>query len=178
MKFRTVPALVLALAAASAMAVATQELEPGRSTALPTGTIADRIVIDKSDRTLKIFRAGRELKTYLVALGRNPVGAKEQEGDGRTPEGEYKIDFRKKDSAFHRALHISYPTPAERARAQTRGVSPGGDIMIHGLPNGRGALGALHRTRDWTEGCIAVTNEEIEELWRVVPNGTTVKIAP
>jgi murein L,D-transpeptidase YafK len=178
MKSRTVPVLVLALVAASAMTVGTKALDRGRSAALSTGTTADLIVIDKSDRTLKIFRTGCELKTYLVALGRNPVGAKEQEGDGRTPEGEYKIDFRKEDSAFHRALHVSYPTPGERARAKKQGVSPGGDIMIHGLPNGMGPLGSLHRTRDWTEGCIAVTNEEIEELWRVVPNGTTVKITP
>ncbi len=151
--------------------------EPGTS-ALPAGTTADRIVIDKSERSLTLFYRGQPLKTYEVALGRDPVGHKQQQGDGRTPEGRYTIDFRNRNSSFHRSLHITYPSPADVRSARQRGVSPGGDIMIHGLPNGMGAVGPLHLATDWTEGCIAVTNEEIEEIWRVVPDGTAVEITP
>jgi murein L,D-transpeptidase YafK len=140
--------------------------------------VADRVVIEKSERTLTLYRSGRPLKSHRVALGRNPFGHKQQEGDGRTPEGTYHIDFHKRDSSFHRALHISYPNAADRATARARGVPPGGDIMIHGLPNGIGALGSTHRVRDWTEGCVAVTNGEIEELWDAVPDGTVVEIRP
>jgi murein L,D-transpeptidase YafK len=145
---------------------------------LPAGTTADRIVIDKSDRTLTLSVAGRVIRSYEIALGRDPIGHKQREGDGRTPEGIYRIDFRKPDSSFHRALHISYPNAADVRAARERGVSPGGDIMIHGLPNGLGAIGSAHLKRDWTEGCVAVTNAEIEEIWRVVPNGTVIEITP
>jgi murein L,D-transpeptidase YafK len=149
---------------------------PGQ--ALPAGVVADLVVVDKSDRTLSLFRDGKLLKTYRVALGSAPVGPKRQRGDGRTPEGTYTIDFHKRDSAFHRALHITYPNREDRAQAHARGVSPGGDIMIHGLPNGFGYIGRSHLASDWTRGCIAVTNEEIEELWRAVPNGTAIRIEP
>lgn len=145
---------------------------------LPDGTVVDRIIVEKRARTMSVYRGTELLKTYKVALGPNPKGHKEREGDGRTPEGIYRIDFRKRDSAFHRALHVSYPNAEDRRRARRRRVSPGGDIMIHGLPNGMGAIGKAHVLRDWTNGCIAVTNDEIEELWRVVPNGTTVEIKP
>ena len=139
---------------------------------------ADLVVVDKAKRTLTLHHRGVPFKTYRVALGRDPQGPKQQEGDGRTPEGRYVIDFHKRDSAFHRALHISYPSAADRRRAQGRGVSPGGDIMIHGLPNGMGAIGKAHLVRDWTEGCIAVTNGEIEEIWNAVPDGTAIEIRP
>ena len=139
---------------------------------------ADRVLVEKGARTLTLYRADRPLKTYSVALGPNAIGHKEQEGDGRTPEGQYLIDFHKRDSSFHRALHVSYPNAADRRSARRRGVSPGGDIMIHGLPNGMGSLGASHRLRDWTNGCIAVTNEEIEEIWAAVPDGTKIEIRP
>ena len=145
---------------------------------LDADTAIDRIVIEKSARQLSIFRGGKKLKTYLVALGRDPMGPKEQEGDMKTPEGIYKIDNHKPDSAFHLALHISYPSAGDTARAAARGVSAGCDIMIHGLPNGAGWLGPLHRQKDWTAGCIALTNEEIEELYRVTPDGTIVEINP
>lgn len=157
--------LVVLLGACSAESAAL----PGR---------ADLVVIEKSKRTLTLFRRGRPLRTYTVALGSNPAGHKEQEGDGRTPEGRYVIDFHKRDSSFHRALHISYPNAADRRSARARGVSPGGDIMIHGLPNGMGAIGKAHRLRDWTEGCVAVTNDEIEEIWAAVPDGTPIEIRP
>jgi murein L,D-transpeptidase YafK len=145
---------------------------------LPQGTAADRILIEKAKRALTLFEKNEPLKTYQVALGREPVGAKRREGDGRTPEGTYVIAGRKSDSAFHRALRISYPSEADLARARAAGEPPGGDIMIHGLKNGLGWLGRLHTSSDWTEGCIAVTNEEIEEIWDAVPDGTPVEIVP
>jgi murein L,D-transpeptidase YafK len=139
---------------------------------------ADRIVIVKSARTLTLLRQGQVLKTYKVALGQEPVGPKTQRGDSRTPEGDYVIDSRNPHSQFHLSLHVSYPNAADRARAVKLGVSPGGDIMIHGLPPAYAYLGALHRQTDWTLGCIAVTNAEIEEIWSLVPNGTKVEIKP
>jgi murein L,D-transpeptidase YafK len=145
---------------------------------LPTGTAIDRIVLDKSARKLSVLANGKTLKSYRVALGRNPVGAKEQEGDMKTPEGIYKIDSRNPQSNFHLALHVSYPSDEDKARAAERGVNAGFDIMIHGIQNGRGWIGAFHRLKDWTAGCIAVTDEEMEELWRVTSDGTTVEIRP
>jgi len=145
---------------------------------LPTGTKIDRIVIEKSARKLSVFVNGKSLKSYRVALGRNPVGGKQEEGDNKTPEGIYRIDNRNAKSNFHLALHISFPSDEDKAHAAERGVSAGFDIMIHGIRNGRGWIGALHRLSDWTAGCIALTDEEIEELWRVTPDGTTVEIRP
>jgi len=139
---------------------------------------ADRIVIDKTARTLQLLRDGRPLKTYRVSLGGAPVGAKQREGDQRTPEGEYRIDYRNPQSSYHLALHISYPSADDTRRAQQAGVAPGGDIMIHGAPNGLGWIGRLHRLRDWTAGCVAVTDHEIEEIWRAVPDGTPVTLRP
>jgi murein L,D-transpeptidase YafK len=141
-------------------------------------TNADRILVEKGARRLTLFCAGRKLKEYRVALGFSPVGPKQREGDGRTPEGKYAIDFHKSDSAFHRALHISYPDAADSARAAEAGVAPGGDIMIHGLPNGFSALGPTHHLRDWTAGCIAVTDSEIDEIWGSVADGTPIEIRP
>jgi murein L,D-transpeptidase YafK len=138
---------------------------------------AERIVIEKSARTMTLMSGGQVLKTYKVALG-NPVGTKEQEGDGKTPEGTYFIDSKNPHSHFHRALHISYPNPADRERARKLGVNPGGDVEIHGLPWTFGWLGSLHRIKDWTSGCIAVTNSEIEEIWPLVSVGTPVEIRP
>ena len=145
---------------------------------LPAGTTIDRIVVEKSARQLSIFRDGNQIKTYRIALGRNPVGAKREEGDMKTPEGIYKIDGRNPQSSFHLALHVSYPSEEDDKRAAARGVSAGFDIMIHGIQNGRGWIGGFHRWKDWTAGCIAVTDEEIEELWRVTPDGTTIEIRP
>ena len=139
---------------------------------------ADRVLVEKKERRLTLLQDGKVLKTYRVALGRNPEGAKREQGDGKTPEGLYAIAGRKLDSAYHRALRVSYPSPADVARARAQGVSPGGDIMIHGIENGLGWIGSLHTASDWTDGCIAVTDEEIEEIWRVVPDGTPVEIRP
>ncbi len=145
---------------------------------LPPGTTVDRIVVEKSKRRLSVFANGKELKSYRVALGRNPTGAKQEEGDMKTPEGAYKIDARNPQSDYHLALHVSYPSDEDTARAAGRGVNAGFDIMIHGIQNGSGWIGAFHRMHDWTVGCIALTDEEIEELWRVTPDGTPIEVRP
>lgn len=145
---------------------------------LPASAKADRIVVHKAARELVLFADGRELKRYRVSLGGQPVGAKRQEGDERTPEGTYRVDYRKADSSFHLALHVSYPDQQDVVRARQAGVDPGGLIMIHGLPNRLPFLGRLHRLVDWTNGCIAVTNPEIEQIWSLVDTGTPVEIEP
>jgi murein L,D-transpeptidase YafK len=145
---------------------------------LPPEAVADRVVVFKGERTLVLMNDDQPLKQYSVALGREPLGAKVQEGDGRTPEGLYLIDWRKPDSAFHKALHVSYPNAEDLARPREPGVGPGGLIMLHGLRNGLGFLGRFHRLLDWTSGCIAVTDAEIDEIWRVVPDGTPIEIRP
>lgn len=145
---------------------------------LPDGSQADLVIVEKSARRLTLLQRGRVLKAYRVALGPTPIGHKEREGDGRTPEGLYHIDYRKSDSAFHLALHISYPNSSDVEVARRKGHSPGGAIMIHGIRNGLGWMGKLHLFVDWTAGCIAVTNPEIEELWWAVPVGTPIEIRP
>jgi len=145
---------------------------------LPAETTIDRILVEKSARRLSIFADGKKLKSYRVALGRNPLGAKEQEGDMKTPEGIYWIDWRNPESDYHLSLHVSYPSDEDNARAAKRGVNPGFDIMIHGITNGSGWIGGFHRMHDWTAGCIAVTDEEIEELYRVTPDWTRIEIRP
>jgi murein L,D-transpeptidase YafK len=139
---------------------------------------ADKVLVEKRIRRLSLYSKGRVIKTYRISLGRNPVGPKMRQGDNRTPEGIYKIDYRNGKSRYHRALHITYPNPADRARARKLKVSPGGDIMIHGIGKKFGCVGPLHRFVDWTRGCIAVTNPEIEEIWKLVPNGVRVEIVP
>ncbi len=139
---------------------------------------ADRILIEKKERRLTLISKGRVLKTYKIALGGNPDGPKERQGDNKTPEGIYVIDSRNSDSRYHLSLHISYPNEKDKKRAKQRGVSPGGDIMIHGIKNGFSWVGDLHTEVDWTKGCIAVTDEEIEEIDRLSPHGTIVEIRP
>lgn len=145
---------------------------------LPVSAKADRIVVSKDARTLSLYDGSRLIKSYRVSLGSEPVGAKQFEGDGRTPEGGYVIASRNSHSAYHLALRISYPNAADVSRAKAAGKSPAGDIMIHGLRNGLGWLGRWHRWRDWTAGCVAVTDVEMDELWRAVPDGTRVEIQP
>jgi murein L,D-transpeptidase YafK len=139
---------------------------------------ADRVVVDKSERTLVLLAGGRALKTYHVSLGGSPAGHKRREGDERTPEGAYVLDYRNPSSSAHRSLHVSYPDSADVARARAAGVAPGGMIMIHGIWNGLGWIGRLHRLVDWTDGCIAVTNAEMDEIWRAVPDSTPIEIRP
>jgi len=153
----------------------------GCSSEKPKGLVpgvqkADRIVVVKSDHTMTLMAGGRTLKVYKVSLGRGAPGPKEHEGDNKTPEGEYVIDQKNAKSRFHLALHISYPNADDKKRAHDAGLDPGGAVMIHGLENGLGWLGPIQHDVDWTEGCIAVSNPEIEEIWRLVPTGTPIEI--
>ena len=138
----------------------------------------DRVVVIKSERVLRLVAGDVVVKEYEVALGGQPEGCKECDGDQRTPEGTYMLDYRVSTSPLYRSIHISYPSDEDRGRARDRDCDPGGDIAIHGLPPKWSALGPLHRTVDWTLGGIAVTNEEIDEIWSAVPNGTPIEIRP
>lgn len=142
----------------------------------PADQQADAIFVDKSDRALVLLRDGEPIRTYDISMGGNPEGHKTQEGDERTPTGTYEIDWRNENSIAHLSLHISYPNAEDTAQAQARGVSPGGDIMIHGILNGWGLLGFLQHHVDWTNGCIAATNTDMREIWSLVPNGTPIVI--
>jgi murein L,D-transpeptidase YafK len=139
---------------------------------------ADRIIVYKTRRLLELHSGRKVIKSYRVALGPNSVGPKTRQGDHRTPEGLYRIDSKNGKSRFHLALHVSYPNDRDREQARKLGVSPGGDIMIHGLPDSYAYLGSLQSKYDWTDGCIAVSNAEIEEIWKLVPVGTPVEINP
>jgi murein L,D-transpeptidase YafK len=145
---------------------------------VPASQRVTKILVEKSQRRMTLFRDGDALHMYDVALGSAPVGHKQHEGDGRTPEGNYAVDFKNARSRFHLSLRVSYPGAQDRESARQRGVPPGGDIMIHGLPRGFGWLGALHLVLDWTDGCIAVTNREIEEIWALVDTGVPIEIKP
>jgi murein L,D-transpeptidase YafK len=138
----------------------------------------DRILIEKSKRTMSLLSGTEVLKTYKVALGGQPVGAKERQGDHKTPEGMYTVDAKIPGSQFYKALHISYPNSADRERAKTLGVSPGGGVEIHGLGKQWGWVGSRHLLTDWTDGCIAVTDVEIDEIYAKVRVGTVVEIRP
>lgn len=174
MKRASLFAILLAAAAVVALAAANRpEAHP-----LPAGAVADRVVVDKERRTLTLMRGTVALKSYPVSLGGAPAGHKRREGDERTPEGVYRLDSRNPRSSNHLALHVSYPAPADVAAARARGESPGGQIMVHGIKNGAGWIGRLHRLADWTDGCIAVTNREMDEIWRAVPAGTPIEIRP
>jgi murein L,D-transpeptidase YafK len=142
----------------------------------PTPRKVDFVLVDKSDRTLTLLSQGVPVKTYVgLQLGDAPIGPKHFEGDERTPEGRYTIDYRNPRSAYHLSLHISYPDAADRAYAAARGYSPGGEIFIHGQPN---ALSEGRMRGDWTDGCISLSNAEIEELWTLVGDGTPIEIEP
>jgi murein L,D-transpeptidase YafK len=143
----------------------------------PTQNV-DRVVVLKKERTLQLMSHGKVFKTYKVALGGNPVGPKVQQGDHRTPEGIYVLDHRNAHSHYYKSIHISYPNAADRTKAAKLHVPTGGDIFLHGLPNGYGAVGSAHRLKDWTDGCVAVTDEEIDEIWKLVANGTPIEIKP
>jgi murein L,D-transpeptidase YafK len=138
----------------------------------------DHILIIKSTRTLSLMNGAQTIKSFSVALGSQPIGAKDRQGDHKTPEGTYFVDSKLDHSQFHHALHLSYPNPADRERAKKLGVSPGGDVEIHGLPDKYAWLGSQHRHTDWTDGCIALTNDEIDEIFPQISIGTPVEIRP
>jgi murein L,D-transpeptidase YafK len=138
----------------------------------------DSIVISKSAHTLSLMSGETVLKTYHVALGRGSAGSKQVAGDNRTPEGKYTIDEKKTSTRFHKALHLSYPNADDKAKAVKLGKSPGGDIEIHGLPAYFAWVGSTQHVLDWTAGCIALSNDEIDEVWKMVSIGTPVEIDP
>lgn len=144
----------------------------------PAPEAIDRILVEKAERRLTLYSGGTPVRSFPIALGGDPIGHKREEGDERTPEGLYVVHRRKGDSAFHRALEISYPDATDRATAEAFGVDPGGLIMIHGIRNGLGWIGRLHRLVDWTDGCIAVTNAEMDQIWMSVKLETPVEIRP
>ena len=165
--------LVLAAAVAVGLLWAHRAAAP-----LPPGTHADLVVVHKSARRMLVYSNGEVVRTYVISLGHNPVGAKRRAGDHRTPEGWYVIDQHNPNSAFHRSLRVSYPSARDVARAHAAGHSPGGDVMIHGTRNGLGWLGRMRLAADWTDGCIAVTDAEMDELYALVPDGTPIDIQP
>jgi murein L,D-transpeptidase YafK len=139
---------------------------------------ADLVEVFKGERRMDLKREGTTIGSYRVALGFAPQRHKEREGDGRTPEGAYTIDARNAGSAFHLSLRVSYPDDGDRAHAASLGVPPGGDIYIHGQPNGLRKLWIGHPRKDWTTGCVAVTDREMREVWSLVPTGARVVIYP
>lgn len=155
-------------------AVAAYYYYPGKQ--LPRGTVIDRLVVYKAKRVMEAYSHGKLVKTYTISLGFDPAGHKKYEGDGRTPEGTYIINARNANSGYHKNLGISYPNEVDMAYSKSIGKEPGGDIKIHGLRNGRGAIGKFHRWKDWTHGCIAVTNDEIDELFAAVTDGAVIVI--
>ncbi|MDN5565998.1 MAG: L,D-transpeptidase family protein [Psychrobacter sp.] len=143
---------------------------------IPTDVTIDKVFVDKSERVLKLLSGDKVIKTYPIALGDSPAGHKRQEGDERTPTGTYKLDYTNENSKYYRSIHVSYPNASDKAQAKKRGVSPGGDIMIHGQKNGLGHLAAITQQRDWTDGCIAVTDDEMDEIMSVYKAGMPIEI--
>lgn len=139
--------------------------------------IADLVLVKKAERKLFLIKDNQVLKEYPISLGKRPVGHKQYQGDYRTPEGLYTIDFRNRNSKFHLSLHIDYPNEQDRDRARQQGVNPGGDIFIHGLPNGKN-MPLVYQGVDWTRGCIAVNNNQIREIASYVVDGTPIRIHP
>jgi murein L,D-transpeptidase YafK len=139
---------------------------------------AESVLVEKDERRLSLLRNGQVYRSYRISLGGDPVGHKQREGDQRTPEGHYLLDWRNPDSCCYKSLHVSYPGNADTRLAAERGDDPGGLIMIHGQQNGWGWLGWFSQYRDWTHGCIAVRNTSMEEIWNAVDNGTPIDIQP
>lgn len=142
------------------------------------GQKADLVVVNKSKFRLYLIADNKVFKSFRVALGAKPKGHKQQEGDERTPEGRYILDFKKADSAFYKAIHISYPNEKDVQRAKEKGVDPGGDIMIHGQKNQISKVSFTRQSGNWTDGCIAVTNSAMDKIWDSVDPGTPIIINP
>ena len=169
--------IVLSLAAiVSTSAIAYVKSTSKPKNPIPPSIVIDRVFVDKSDRVLKLMSDGKAIKSYRIALGGSPVGHKQQEGDQRTPVGVYTLDYKNENSIAHRSIHISYPNTADKAYAKKLGVNAGGDIMIHGQMNGFGYLALFNQRRDWTDGCIAVTNDAMDEIMAAVTLGTPIEI--
>ena len=140
--------------------------------------LADKVVVEKSSQTLTLLKNGKVLKKYHVVFGANPEGHKQKQGDERTPEGNYTLDSKNSHSGFYKSIHISYPSRQDRERARKAHVNPGGDIMIHGQKNGYEWLSFISQYFNWTDGCIAVKNNEMDEIWKAVRPGTPIEIKP
>jgi murein L,D-transpeptidase YafK len=149
--------------------------EPARASDFP---IADRVLVEKGKRELHLLKNGVPFRTFKIALGPAPVGDKVQEGDQRTPEGVYLLDARNPDSDYFLSIHISYPNAADRAAARKKGVDPGGAIMIHGQPNLPTFSQAYYAREDWTNGCIAVSNSDMIDIWLMTPDRVPIEIVP
>jgi murein L,D-transpeptidase YafK len=141
-------------------------------------TVADKVLVEKSKRKLHLLKGGVAFRSFDIALGIRPVGDKEKEGDFKTPEGNYLLDARNPDSEYFLAIHVSYPDSADRAEARNKGVDPGGAIMIHGQPNDPTRSEAYYRTQDWTNGCIAVSNSDMIDIWLMTAENTPIEIRP
>lgn len=139
---------------------------------------ADLVIVKKSERIMTTFKNGKILDTYHIAMGENPINHKVKEGDEKTPEGRYILDYKKSDSAFYRAIHISYPNDADILTARAKGVNPGGYIMIHGQEVNSHISQQERQKYNWTDGCIAITNTEMDQLWRSIEPGTPIEIWP
>lgn len=172
-RFRSPVAAVLALLVAFAVAGCATKPPPPKLS-------ADRVMVKKSERKLMLVKGDQVVREYRVALGDNPSGHKMHQGDERTPEGEYILDWRNPRSHYYKSIHVSYPNDRDRFYARALGMDPGGMIMIHGMPNGITAPAVMRQfnRRDWTDGCIAVTNDEMEEIWQAVHDGTPIRIMP
>ena len=166
----------VAIMSNSASAMASNNNSLDNTDAIPKNTVIDKVFVDKSARVLQLLSDNKVIKTYHVALGGNPIGHKQKQGDQRTPNGAYKLDYKNEKSKYYRSIHVSYPNAADKARAKKLGVNPGGDIMIHGQKNGFGQLASITQRLDWTEGCIAVTNDEMDEIMAAVKVGTAIEI--
>lgn len=140
--------------------------------------IADNVIIEKAARKLHLLQNGKAFRTFKIALGIRPVGEKKKEGDYKTPEGRYLLDSRNQNSDFFLAIHVSYPSEADRREAGKLGVDPGGAIMIHGQPNVPTKSETYYRTRDWTNGCIAVSNSDMIDIWLMTDENTPIEIRP
>jgi murein L,D-transpeptidase YafK len=149
-----------------------------QGTALTAEPRVDLVRVDKSERRMELLAGGQVLRAYDIALGGSPEGHKQREGDERTPEGRYVLDWRNPASCCHKSIHVSYPNAADRAAAQSAGVDPGGMIMIHSQVNGYGWWSWLTQLFDWTDGCIAVHDDEMDEIWTMVSDGTPIVIGP
>lgn len=170
---------VLSRGALMAMTVLTlsplQLAGPARAGDFP---VADKVVVEKSNRKLYLMRNGEAFRTFDIALGIAPIGDKHEEGDNRTPEGLYYLDMRNPHSDFFLSIRVSYPNEADRREARERGVDPGGQIMIHGQPNAPTYSLAYYRRADWTNGCIAVSNSDMIDIWLMTPDRVPIEILP
>ncbi|HXQ64627.1 MAG TPA: L,D-transpeptidase family protein [Steroidobacteraceae bacterium] len=164
--------------AVALLLVATSVLPPAARAAAEMLRAADAVLVVKSERRLYLLRDGQPFKSYRVALGLNPTGHKEREGDFRTPEGKYLLDARNSSSEFFLSIHLSYPSEDDMKHARRNRWRPGGSIMIHGLPNVPRKSAGYYRTADWTDGCIALTNDDMLEVWLLTRDNTPIEIRP